>query len=199
MVTQSALRWVFTVAFVGFGMDSAWRIVVVSSVAGRVRLVLHALMSAAMAVMVWPAGMELAPVAQGAFFLLAALWFVFLIRPHSRGRLSWRCDEDHSRWHYLFHAAKMAAMAWMFIAMSPVFMNGMAAGGGHHHGLPVGAALVSVVFLMMMLAVAAVFSVDGWSLLSRIKLSHHAHAVELLSIAGMSAGMAAMFVPLVAV
>jgi hypothetical protein len=67
-------------------------------------------MSVAMILMVWRAGMDLPPVGPMLFFLAAGIWFVCMagrVSPVARDRLT----------NY-YNAAMMAAMAWMYVAMT---------------------------------------------------------------------------------
>ncbi len=110
MIGGLALRWIVTVLF-GAGIA----ILVYTCAAQRVRwsttvtCLLHLAMSAAMILMVWRVGLGLPTIGPTLFFLLAEAWFVWVaVRawPQSREKLK-TC----------YHAAMMAAMAWMYALM----------------------------------------------------------------------------------
>lgn len=125
MIDDLALRWIVTTLFVasisGFGyLFVAQR--------GRwtcaVNHLLHLVMSVAMIVMAWPAGMGLPAVGPIVFFLLSAFWFVLVATRPSRG-VADRLTNG-------YNAVMSSAMVWMYAVM-----NGDLAGQGPqvcHHG-----------------------------------------------------------------
>ncbi|MER7547240.1 DUF5134 domain-containing protein [Spirillospora sp. NPDC127506] len=128
MIQATGLRWILTVLFVLLAAYSVWRAVSGSDgrtvgrggAAARVAHVLHAVMAAAMAAMVWSWGMDLPAWPQVVFFTLAALWFVGIALAFPGG-----APRSRALLIAFPHALVMGAMAWMVHAMA-------AAMSGHH-------------------------------------------------------------------
>lgn len=76
----------------------------------RVERLLHSVMCAAMVVMAWPLGMELPPLGPIIFFLAVAIWFL-LVAAHAFSGTAERLING-------YHAIMMAAVAWLYAAMS---------------------------------------------------------------------------------
>lgn len=106
-----ALRWTVTALFaVSFAAYVYSLVAQHRCWTSAVSHALHLVMSAAMILMAWRPGTS--PVATGAIigFLLAGAWFVRMA-----GRASWA---DGGRLTSYYYAVMMAAMAWMYAAMS---------------------------------------------------------------------------------
>ncbi|MDP7737688.1 DUF5134 domain-containing protein [Mycobacterium paragordonae] len=108
MIDDLPLRWVVTGLFlfsaVGFALVAdrrSWTSVISHG--------LHVTMAVAMAAMAWPEALGLPPTPAEAFFLAAALWFLFAAVLAAR--------VIGARLALGYHALKMVAMAWMYAAM----------------------------------------------------------------------------------
>lgn len=75
-----------------------------------VERLLHLVMSAAMVVMAWPAGMKLSTLGPMVLFLAAAVWFV-LVAAHVFSGAASRLTNG-------YHAIMMAAVAWLYAVMN---------------------------------------------------------------------------------
>lgn len=125
VIDDIVLRWIVTVLFAastaGYAyIMSAQRVRSIDSV----NHLLHLAMSMAMLVMAWPAGMTRSAVGPMAFFLLAAVWFVF-----ASGRVP---SGMPGRLTNGYHAAKMTAMAWMYAVMAGSRRHGRSPRGPRH-------------------------------------------------------------------
>ncbi|NGO73965.1 DUF5134 domain-containing protein [Streptomyces sp. SB3404] len=138
MIAAMGLRWILTLVFAALAGYAAWRAVRSPRWPARVSHALHAAMAVAMAVMVWPWGMQLAVGPQTALFTAAALWF-----PVAASACGDRAGRAREALRSLPHAAAMAAMAWMVYAMDAAMSGGAhgsggsgsgGAGGGEHAG-----------------------------------------------------------------
>lgn len=111
MIDDLALRWTVTVLF---GASIAGQVYVLVAQRGQwigtVERLLNLVMSAAMLVMAWPAGMELPTVGPMVFFLAAAVWFV-LVAAHVFSGTADRLTNG-------YHAIMMAAVAWLYAVMT---------------------------------------------------------------------------------
>lgn len=111
MIDDLALRWTVTVLF---GASIAGQVYALVAQRGQwigtVERLLHLVMSAAMLVMAWPAGMELPTVGPMVFFLAAAVWFV-LVAAHVFSGTADRLTNG-------YHAIMMAAVAWLYAVMT---------------------------------------------------------------------------------
>ncbi|MFF7159726.1 DUF5134 domain-containing protein [Streptomyces sp. NPDC008139] len=140
MIAAHGLRWILTVLFVvvtAVSLARALRPDPAHAAAERTTHALHAAMGPAMAVMVWPRGMDVPGTPQAAFFALAAAWFVAAAL--FRGRWIWQAagEEPHPRTHTILHALMMGAMAWMVLAMPGGMNSGhSAAGAGSMADMP---------------------------------------------------------------
>jgi len=117
MIESLALCLVVTAVFALTGLYCAGRLVRRQSAVGAGTYVAHLLMSVAMIVMAWPAGMAVPVIPQVVLFSVAAVWFVLIALAYGR---SWVRDshaEHHGRIVYWYHAGMMAAMVWMLVAM----------------------------------------------------------------------------------
>jgi hypothetical protein len=130
MIADLTLRWVVTVLF---GLSVAECLYALAAGhrkwTGVVGHVLHLVMSVAMIVMAWPAGLAVPNRPPLAFFLLGALWFVGMAVAASPGPVQ-RLDNE-------YHAVMMAAMAWMYAVMDGALLPGNA-GGPHDQDAPSG-------------------------------------------------------------
>lgn len=93
----------------------------------------HVLMSAAMALMPWPAYLAIPPALPIAVFTAAALWYVYLaifVREPTLDPIA--SHHTASPVLLVYHAAMMATMVWMAVAMTPVSHD---AGSMHMHGM----------------------------------------------------------------
>lgn len=124
------LRWVVTALFAVSAAECVYAMF--SCRRSWPQLISHALhfaMAVAMAVMAWPWGAALPTIEPMVFFLLATGWFA--VRTVA--------TVEH-RGVNAYHAAMMAAMAWMYAVMSgtlvPQPVDGVSTGAGHggHHG-----------------------------------------------------------------
>ncbi|GAA0537557.1 DUF5134 domain-containing protein [Saccharopolyspora thermophila] len=200
MVQDTLLRAVLTILFLGTGLVSLHRAMLLRDLPGRVSAASHVVMSAAMVAMAWPWGMVLPAAPQIAVFALSALWF--LLRA-ANGRL---CG-GHPRREQAHHALMAVAMAWM-VAVMPTLMTsgGPEPGHGHHalvSGTPVAAPSASgppiaVVATTAVLGVYFVLASLPW-LSAAVDLGrtavlkqHRTAAREAACHAAMSAGMGAM-------
>lgn len=122
MIGGLALRWIVTVLF-GVSIAALTYISAAQHVrwSTTVTRLLHLAMSAAMILMVWRVGLGLPALGPTLFFLLAGVWFVWAAM--RVGSLS------HERWKTCYHAAMMAAMAWMYALMGA----GLAGHTTHSH------------------------------------------------------------------
>jgi hypothetical protein len=111
VIEDLALRWAVTALF---GASIAGELYVLVAQRERwictVERLLHLLMSAAMIVMAWPAGMDFPTVGPMVFFLAAAVWFV-LVAAHV-------FSDSADRLINGYHATMMAAVAWLYAVMS---------------------------------------------------------------------------------
>ncbi|WP_328470639.1 DUF5134 domain-containing protein [Streptomyces sp. NBC_00448] len=133
MIAAHGLRWILTVLFAAVTLLSVARALrpgQARAAAERTTHALHALMGTAMAVMVWPRGMDVPATPQAVFFLLAAAWFV--VAALLRGRWIWRGpgEAGHPRTHVVLHAVMMGGMAWMLLAMPDDMSSGPSPAGG---------------------------------------------------------------------
>lgn len=118
MIQDLTLRWVVTVLFA----LSAAECFVASCTGHRrwisvVGNILHVVMALAMLVMAWPSGAGLPTIPPMVFFLLATVWF---------GAISASAAAAGHRLAYLYHAAMMLAMAWMYAVMNGSILAGRA-------------------------------------------------------------------------
>ena len=220
MIAATGLRWILTLTFAALAAYGTWRAVRAPRVTGRVSHLLHVVMAVAMAVMAWPRGMEAPAAPQIAFFTAATLWYpaVALL---GRDRTSSRARELA---HAFPHAAAMAGMAWMLVAMDRAMdaMDGMggahgaaASGGGghaggHHHGggtdslatmslTEPGARLAAGLLAAFFLACALWWLARGFDHARAVpepaRATGDAHqAYDLICHGAMALGMAVMFV-----
>lgn len=156
---------------------------------------LHTAMAVCMAVMVWPAGMEVPALPQTALFSAATLWFA------ARAVLR-RQDRPGDA----AHAVMSAGMAWMVTAMaslhSPAVRPGTGAATGHgsHHAADGGTAAVSLTDGLsrgLALTLAAACAAIAWWWLARAFdtariANRRPEAVQHACHGGMGAGMAVM-------
>jgi hypothetical protein len=111
LIGDLALRWAVTVLF---GASMAGQLYVLAAQRERwictVERLLHFVMSAAMLVMAWPVGMKVPTLGPIIFFLAAAVWFL-LVAAHVFSGAAGRFTNG-------YHAIMMAAVAWLYAAMS---------------------------------------------------------------------------------
>jgi len=113
MIDSVSLRWLCTVAFAAIG---AYYLVWLLRAPGgehreRVSNAAHLAMCAAMILMVWPWGMDVAVLPQQVVFGLAAVWFLVpAVRTAPAGHRWWRLRHGQ-------HAVLMAAMVWMLATL----------------------------------------------------------------------------------
>lgn len=135
MIQDLVLRWIVTALFALSAVECF-----VASCTGHRRWIsvvgniLHVVMALAMLVMAWPSGAALPTVPPLVFFLMATAWFTGIaVGPAAAGH----------RVAYLYHAAMMLAMVWMYAVMNGTILSGhsaadnspapsMPAGHGHH-------------------------------------------------------------------
>jgi Domain of unknown function (DUF5134) len=111
LIGDLALRWAVTVLF---GASMAGQAYVLVAQRERwictVERLLHLVMSAAMLVMAWPVGTGLPTLGPIIFFLAATIWFLLVaarVFSSTAGRLT-----------NGYHAIMMAAVAWLYAAVS---------------------------------------------------------------------------------
>ncbi|WP_204079470.1 DUF5134 domain-containing protein [Mycobacterium riyadhense] len=109
MIADLPLRWLLTGLFL---LSAAGFVLVIdrrswTSIVGHG---LHVAMAIAMAVMAWPRAVPLPATLPALFFLAAGVWFVVMAAAAAR-RIAQRVVRG-------YHAATMAAMAWMYAAMN---------------------------------------------------------------------------------
>jgi hypothetical protein len=122
MIEHLGLRWLLTLVFVGVAVLHVHRLGVRASTADRVGGGVHGAMCAAMVVMAWPWGAAIPLWPQVALFGFGAAWFAALgLVPLARG------GDGRTVAPPLFHAAGMATMVWMLVAMRT-------GGATHSHG-----------------------------------------------------------------
>lgn len=131
MIEDLLLRWVVTALFAVSAVECIYALI--ASRRSWIQIVshgLHFVMAVAMAVMAWPWGAALPTTIEPmVFFLLATGWFAVrtVAAVGHRGANA-------------YHAAMMAAMAWMYAVMSGALLpqpaDGVSPGVGHggHHG-----------------------------------------------------------------
>lgn len=111
MIDDLALRWTVTVLF---GASMVGQVYVLVAQRDRwictVERLLHLVMSAAMIVMAWPAGMKLPTVGPIVFFVAATVWFL-LVAAHVFSGTAGRLTNG-------YHAIMMAAVAWLYAVMT---------------------------------------------------------------------------------
>lgn len=138
MIESSLLQWSLTALFAGTGCWNAYRLAAPGSGrAARIDALCHVLMSALMAAMLWPWGMEIPATPQIVVFLVASVWFLAgaITGLHGAGE----SGHGGSRVAHLHHTVMMAAMAWMVAVMPSLMASGSDGdGGGHHHALTSG-------------------------------------------------------------
>ncbi|NJP46339.1 DUF5134 domain-containing protein [Actinacidiphila epipremni] len=141
MIAAHGLRWVLTTMLAVVTVVSLMRALRPDGLPATERAAhaLHAVMGVAMAVMAWPAGMDVPATPQAVFFALAASWFAAVAVRRARGSRRGRpADAGHPGTHAVLHSVMMGGMAWMLLAMS----DGMgsapsgAEGSGSMHGMP---------------------------------------------------------------
>jgi hypothetical protein len=125
MIADLTLRWVVTVLFGLSFAECAYALAAGHRKwTGAAGHVLHLVMSVAMIVMAWPVGLAVPNRPSLVFFLLAALWFVGMAAIGSPGPVQRLTNQ--------YHAAMMAAMAWMYAAMDGALLPGNAEGPHDH-------------------------------------------------------------------
>jgi Domain of unknown function (DUF5134) len=111
---DNTLRWVVTALFsVSLAAYAYFLVAQRRCWTSVVSQVLHLAMSAVMILMAWGIGMSLPTIAALVCFLLAGAWFFSIA-----GLPRWAEDGRLTNYYY---AAMMAAMAWMYVAMSGSF------------------------------------------------------------------------------
>ncbi|HUO38896.1 MAG TPA: DUF5134 domain-containing protein [Mycobacterium sp.] len=191
MIDNPGLRWALTILFVvSIGLYGRLAIRV-RAPRQRVGWSLHVLMSAAMIAMAWPLGMSIPTLLYVLVFTAGALYFGYfgVFGPHV----------DHA----FYHAAMMAAMVMMAVAMTSVAMpamsSGLAMGAGHDMamtgaGAPrAGGSWAAPTWVSVTCGVAAVgfLVVALWSFLVLVRGPQRPYANLLMSL-GMGAMFAAM-------
>lgn len=204
MVEALLPRLVYTVAF---GFCALWCIRETAAHHDWVHRsghLLHLLMSVAMIVMVWPAGMASMPLApQVALFGVATLWFVSMAVISGVRRA--RGADVPGAMSHLPHAVMMGAMTWHLqaMAMKHAAMHGTGhAHHGHHghehHHHPMPAPEPSMWDSVWQVAGLALFAaLAAWGVYSLVQtVRHREERGSNLSQAVMSIGMVALTLPL---
>lgn len=185
MIDHLVLRWALTVLF-------AVTAVLFAAAARRERPAvnaLHTVASAAMILMIWPAGMSISPLIYLLVFTGAALYLAYLAL--FGDRLA----------HPVYHCAMMAAMAVMGLLMAPNTAMPAMSGGSHMHmshlpmAMPAHATAHSPLWLTATTtALAAGFGIAAlWWFYLLVRGPQRPYA-DLLMALGMSAAFAAMAV-----
>jgi hypothetical protein len=134
VIAATGLRWILTLLFAVSAAHGVWRAVLPgTAVTARVDHALHVAMSALMAAMAWPWGMDLSAGPQIVLFSAGALWFLAAapFRPGDRTRRG----AVLAAWP---HVLMMAAMAWMVAAMASSGAMAGGSGGGSMEGMDMG-------------------------------------------------------------
>jgi hypothetical protein len=128
---ESALRWIITTLFgVSFGAYGYFLVAQHRCWTSAVSHLLHIAMSAAMILMAWGLGLNLPTIGAMIGFLLAGAWFVRLATRVSRA--------GGDRLTNYYYAVMMAAMAWMYAAMSGSLPGQVRHSTGHALTMPSG-------------------------------------------------------------
>jgi hypothetical protein len=135
LIAEPALRVVVTALFALAALYCAGRLTRRVSIPARGTYAAHLLMSVAMIVMAWPAGVGILPWPQVLLFSVGTLWFIALAISFARGWAQGTHHETHGRLVYWYHAVMMAAMVWMLVVM-----DGSLLGAGGAHGGSAGSA-----------------------------------------------------------
>lgn len=132
MIHDPALAWTFTILFVATGLVSLVALLRSHAWSDRGSYLAHVVMSAAMAIMPWSWSMSIPALVQVVVFTIAALWYVGLAVLRPRTHAGPEASRHHSSAGFLsYHAAMMAAMAWMSVLMT--LMMGGSTSGTHAH------------------------------------------------------------------
>ncbi|MEO6086138.1 MAG: DUF5134 domain-containing protein [Umezawaea sp.] len=142
MIGHLGLRWALTLVLTCVAALHVHRLGTRSSTSARIGEGAHGAMCAAMIVMAWPWGAAIPLWPQVALFGSGAAWFTALgLRPLARG------DSGRTAAGPLFHAAGMATMVWMLVAMRT-------AGTTHSHDGDLGVGWVALGLGLLSIAAA---------------------------------------------
>lgn len=179
MIAGPGLRWALTGLFAVIALHGLFSVLrpadgrtdrPVTDVVGNL---LHTVMAVAMAVMVWPVGMDVPVMPQVLLFAAAALWFLTLaVLPHHPGGAVPGAGPAQARLPCVLHAAMAGAMAWMVNAMAGSMTESTrhsAAGHEGHHmaGGPMTTTLSDGTSRALATALALGFAPAAWWWLAR--------------------------------
>lgn len=140
MITTPAFQWILSAIFALTFMYAVIRILRSRGVGNRVAYALHALMSIAMVVMVWPWGSQAFLVPQIVVFTAATGWFV--VMGLTRSTPGHGDDAAETAGHHdgkrtlFYHGAMMAAMAFMAAGMTTMGSMPSSPSGGSMGSMP---------------------------------------------------------------
>ena len=139
MIESLFLRWVVTILFALAAAQCLYALVALRMPwTSKVGHVLHLVMSVAMLVMAWPFSMSWPTTGPMVFFVLATVWFLVTVALPMTSSPDDDCgcvptsDTASGRGVAVYHAAMMAAMAWMYAAMNGTILPGSSSDGGSH-------------------------------------------------------------------
>ncbi|OZC76937.1 hypothetical protein CH274_19925 [Rhodococcus sp. 06-418-5] len=117
MIGDTSLRWITTALFVFAAGYCVYRIIRAANWNVRIDHGFHLVMCAAMIAMVWPWGLGVPLLPQGAFFAAATVWFAISA---ARTAPSTTDVDEHPHGPAMggYHAFMMAAMVWMVAVMA---------------------------------------------------------------------------------
>jgi hypothetical protein len=122
VIAAHGLRWALTTTFAVVTVVSLARALRPSGpypAMERTAHALHSVMGIAMAVMVWPTGMEVPAAPQALFFAVGAAWFAAIALLRGRGpRGGSPGATGHIGTHAVLHCVMMGGTAWMLLAIS---------------------------------------------------------------------------------
>lgn len=195
MISETWVAWTLTLALLSSGAFAAHDLLRGRGTVVRIDQAIHLLMAVSMVVMTWRSTpVWLVP--QLIIFGSAVVWYV----ARWRGLLVAKAPVDQAGklhglclpWHQLLHAAMMAAMVWMLIAM-PTGNSG-AAGHDHQHtelsggliasGLPLLAAMIATSVVLLTEVRRRDVTFDRWGALGAAVMA-----------AGMAVMLGEMLVP----
>lgn len=145
-----AVAWLMTVLFCGTLVLCLWAAARAATWRPRLSYLAHAAMSAVMALMPWSWYAHLPPTGLLILFVVGAVWFALIaVGPRRRpiaGSDGPEQDHHSTRGFGLYHAAMMASMGWMVLAMASSTASAtMASGSTMAMGSPTTGGLTTMV------------------------------------------------------
>lgn len=114
------MSWTLTVVFALTAAYCVLRVIAGRSWIDRIHNGAHAAMSVVMLAMPWEWYTGIPTALQIVFFAVAASWYICLALFRTRARMADDTGHHQHRWFLWYHAAMMAAMVWMAVAMMPM-------------------------------------------------------------------------------